>query len=144
MRRGWWLLLVLAVVVGGGCEREAEGPAGPPQLTVRQPLSGVAKSAELGEDCRLGGAAQCRTGHCVHAGLAPRDVFVCTVGCAGDADCPEDWRCLEEVAGVAWCAPPVARADWKLAATTVRAKVLRPAATPAPQGPALGVDGGAR
>jgi hypothetical protein len=137
-----WLLLVAVV---SGCGRELAGPADskPAQLTVREALSSGARTAKLGEDCRAGGASDCRTDHCVHAGLAPRDVYVCTIGCDVDDDCPTDWRCLEEVPGMNWCAPPVLNPAWSPGPISPRTPRSRPvpAGVMLPVGPRF--DGGA-
>ncbi len=81
--------------------RQAVGPDGTTQVPVCFPNGG----GKPGADCGFGPAA-CESGLCIRKDSGP----ICTMGCAADADCPDDWICdlLRTVteSSVQACLPP--------------------------------------
>ncbi len=101
---------VCSVLCSGGaacpanfvCRKATQGPgAAAQQVDVCFPSGG----GVAGSDCSFGPAA-CQSGLCIRKELGP----VCTVPCAGGADCPEGWACdsLPSVTNqtVQACLPP--------------------------------------
>ena len=101
--RAVWLLSGIALVAGA-C-RSGRVPSGhspeersPGVVTEHRFLAvvGTPVLQDLGSDCSLNGSAVCRTGLCLHAGVALNSQYVCSQRCGADGTaCPAGWNCVQ-------------------------------------------------
>jgi hypothetical protein len=109
---------VYVMLVSGCSQVTAPAPGGEKsnQLKMREQLltGQVVADLSLGADCREGGQGRCRSGQCLHSGLFPDDVYVCSRECVDDEGCPEEWSCLQVPGlGTGFCAAPTLDPKWK-------------------------------
>jgi hypothetical protein len=146
------VLCVVGIFFGCQPANDVVSGAAPPvskvnQLVIRDELvSGVTGISGLGSDCGQGGAAACSTGQCLHSGVFPNDVYVCSQLCSVDDDCPDEWRCLAiEGLRKSFCAAPTMKPGWKFGAPKTRVVNQRSTSRPVRPTTVNGVvDGGGK
>ena len=100
-------LMASAVLMAGiACDKPAEPPAAPTAFGEHRvaEFSGTANKG-LGEDCGQFGAAECKSGLCLHVSPMPNAGYLCSAQCSKAEDCPSGWRCARAglSGGPAYC-----------------------------------------
>jgi hypothetical protein len=102
--------MLLTALLSSACAKSEPSRSGAGQVRVFAPpnfLAQASPSKELGEDCSHG-AAECKSGLCLHYQPNAASGFACSRKCTGDSDCPADWACQNVYPAPAneFCVPP--------------------------------------
>jgi hypothetical protein len=86
-------LLPGLVLVTFGCENKSEAPRPQPFSEHHFAAYSGASPKGIGEDCTASGAAECKSGICLHTGGLPNTGYVCSSSCSSPTECPAGWNC---------------------------------------------------